>query len=162
MYATCIFNLPAYSNDDNPDFMNDFAKKWDTDPNFAAAMKNGDVEKFDKDLTPNIRGHVRAAQFGSSWPRGSLSEAIKRFAPNSKGVFTSKGKVMYLNPRTGIQVVYDKAGNYFRIENTMLSGKRVHLDLDGNPFPNNKIVNGKQMGMNQGEYNQISHYINID
>ncbi|HEY8934072.1 MAG TPA: hypothetical protein VIM65_02590 [Cyclobacteriaceae bacterium] len=55
----------------------------------------------------------------------------------------------------------DDAGNYFRIENTNLIGKRRYLDLNGN-IPNNTVMNGKISGRSQGEYNQVTHFNNID
>ena len=58
---------------------------------------------------------------------------------------TAKGKTIYKNSETGVQVVYDNSGNYFRIQNTNLSGRRSYLDLNGS-IPNNKTVNGKIMG----------------
>lgn len=79
-----------------------------------------------------------------------MRSAVNRFAPSSKGIKTSTGKTVYKNSETGIQVVSDDAGNYFRIENTTLTGKRRYLDLDGN-IPNNKVVDGKTMGRNQAE-----------
>jgi hypothetical protein len=54
------------------------------------------------------------------------------FAPNSRSVTTNTGKLIYTNGKTGIQVVYDKSGKYFRIENTNIAGKRRYLDLYGN------------------------------
>ncbi len=33
--------------------------------------------------------------------------------------------------------------------------------MDGN-VPNNKTVNGKQTGRNNAEYNQVTHFNNID
>ena len=75
---------------------------------------------------------------------------------NAKG-----DKVLYKNPETGIDVVYDPAGNYFRIENTKLTGKRKYLDLESK-IPNNKISNGKQTGRSQGEYEEVTHFKNND
>jgi len=106
-------------------------------------------------------GAGRAAQYSSEWGNASLKKTINRFAPGSKGVKTSTGKTVYKNSETGIQVVVDDAGNYFRIENTNLTGKRKYLDLDGN-IPNNKVVNGKTSGRTQGEYNQATHFNIID
>jgi hypothetical protein len=106
-------------------------------------------------------GAQRAAQFSKNWPSSSLKSAINKFAPGAKGYPTDTGKILYTNSETGIQVVYDKAGKYFRIQNTKLSGRRNYLDLDGN-IPNNKVVNGKTSGRNQSEYNQVTHYNNTD
>lgn len=81
--------------------------------------------------------------------------------PGSKGVKTSKGKTIYKNNETGIQVVVDNSGNYFRIENINLTGKRRYLDLNGR-IPNNKVVNGKTSGRSTSEYNQVTHFNNTD
>ena len=106
-------------------------------------------------------GAKRAKQFANEWGNGSLDDAIKKFAPGSTPTSTSTGKLIYSNNKTGIQVVYDKAGNYFRIEDTNILGKRRYLDLHGNSMTN-KIVNGKQMGIPKGEYQQLTHFNNID
>ena len=107
-------------------------------------------------------GAKRAQQYLSNWPTGDLNAAIKKFAGNNPVITTTeKGKRIYTNPQTGIQVVEDTSGNYFRIYNPNASGKRAYLDLDGN-IPNNKTLeNGKQTGRSQGEYNEVTHF-NID
>lgn len=106
-------------------------------------------------------GAARAAQYSQGWGNSSLSEAINKFAPKAEVSTTAKGKTIYKNSETGLQVVHDNNGNYFRIQNTNLSGRRSYLDLNGN-IPNNKTVNGKIMGRSQGEYNQVTHFNNID
>ncbi|OPC47379.1 hypothetical protein BAY05_08840 [Elizabethkingia anophelis] len=106
-------------------------------------------------------GAMRAAKFSEGWENASLSDAINKFAPDAEGVANASGKTIYNNSETGIQVVYDNNGNYFRVENTNLSGKRNYLDMDGN-VPNNKTINGKQAGRNNAEYNQVTHFNNID
>ncbi|WP_160137162.1 DUF6443 domain-containing protein [Chryseobacterium sp. c4a] len=106
-------------------------------------------------------GAQRAAQYSSQWESASLSEAIQQFAPEAKGVTNAKGKTIYTNSESGIQVVYDNNGNYFRVENTNLSGKRNYLDMEGN-IPNNKIEGGRTVGRSQSEYNQVTHFNNID
>ena len=63
------------------------------------------------------------------WGDASLNEAINRFAPNVEPVITSKGKIIYNNQETGISVVYDKNGNYFRIEDTTRPRGRNYLDI---------------------------------
>ena len=87
-------------------------------------------------------GATRAAQYSSEWGDASLQEAIDKFAPNVEPVVTSKGKFIYNNQETGISVVYDKNGNYFRIEDTTRPRGRNYLDIDGNDM-NNEVVNGK-------------------
>ncbi|PWV56099.1 DUF6443 domain-containing protein [Chitinophaga sp. S165] len=113
-------------------------------------------------MAGKLDGAGRAAEYSSEWPKASLQGAIDQFAPGAKG-FLSKDsqKTIYLNNETGIQVVYDNLGDYFRIENLQLKGKRKYIDFTGT-VPNNKIVNSKQMGRSQGEYHQITHYKNID
>ena len=104
-------------------------------------------------------GAARAAQYGQNWPKASLKEAVNKFAPGSTGAPQGQ-KVIYTNPETGVQVVHDPAGNYFRIENPSL-GHRRYLDMNGQ-VPNNKIVDGRQMGRSQAEYNQATHFANTD
>lgn len=106
-------------------------------------------------------GLARAAQYSESWNNASLSEAINKFAPNAEGFTNTTGKTIYNNAETGIQIVNDNNGGYFRIEDTNVTGKRSYLDMEGN-IPNNKTVNGKQMGRSQAEYNQVTHFNNTD
>ena len=108
-------------------------------------------------------GAYRANRYSSLWGKGSLQGAVDKFAPNSTPVFTDKGKVIYRNNDTGIEVVYDKNGNYFRINDTNLTGRRSYLDLEGNRLSNNIVTgSGTQRGMTQGEYNALTHFNNID
>ncbi len=104
-------------------------------------------------------GATRAAQYSSEWKDASLQEAINKFAPNVEPVVTSKGKVIYNNPKTGISVVYDKNGNYFRIEDTTRPRGRNYLDMGGNDM-NNEIVNGKIRGRNKSDYQKVTHFNN--
>jgi hypothetical protein len=57
--------------------------------------------------------------------------------------------------------VADNSGNYFRIENTNLTGKRKYFNLNGY-IPNNKVVDGKISGRSKSEYEQITHFNNTD
>ena len=50
------------------------------------------------------------------------------YIPDSTPVYTDKGKVIYRNETTGIEIIYDKNGNYFRINDTTISGKRSYLN----------------------------------
>jgi hypothetical protein len=55
-------------------------------------------------------------------------------------------------------VVEDTNGNYYRIFDPSLPGKRRYLDMDGN-IPNNRIDElGRQVGRTQAEYNQVTHF----
>ncbi|PWG77924.1 hypothetical protein DDR33_24960 [Pararcticibacter amylolyticus] len=105
-------------------------------------------------------GAARASKYSSQWNGASLEGAIEKFAPGAKGVVQGQ-KTIYVNGETGVQVVYDNSGNYFRIQNTNLTGKRQYLDMNGG-VPNNKTVNGRQMGRSQAEYNEITHFKNTD
>ena len=113
-------------------------------------------------LVHNAGGYERSQKYSNNWSDESLSKTVDKIAPESKPVKTSSGKEIYNNPKTGKQVVYDTDGNYFRIEDTTLTGKRVYTDINGNQIPNNKIVNGKQIGISKSEYNQLTHFNNID
>ena len=106
-------------------------------------------------------GSTRAAEYSSNWPSGSLKETINKFTPNSETLITEKGKMIYTNDETGIQVVYDTKGNYFRIEDTSIPRGRNYLDLEGNDM-NNKTIDGKQMGRNKKEYQSVTHFNNLD
>ncbi len=109
------------------------------------------------DEKPN--GAQRAEKFGSNWPTASLDDAVEKFAGDSPIVtFTDSGKKIYTNPDTGIQVVEDLNGSYFRIHDPSISGRRSYLDVDGN-IPNNKTLeNGTQAGRSQAEYNSVTHF----
>ena len=113
-------------------------------------------------LVHNAGGYERSQKYSNNWSDESLSKTVDKIAPDSKPVKTSSSKEIYNNPKTGKQVVYDTDGNYFRIEDTTLTGKRVYTDINGNQIPNNKIVNGKQIGISKSEYNQLTHFNNID
>lgn len=112
-----------------------------------------------KDLQKTLRGAERAAKFAQNWPEADLSVAVEKFAGSNPVVtMTDKGKRIYTNQETGIQVVEDTSGGYFRIFDPSISGKRAYLDLDGN-IPNNKTLeNGTLTGRSQSEYNEVTHF----
>jgi hypothetical protein len=56
-------------------------------------------------------------------------------------------------------IVYDMEGDYFRIEDQRLTGKRRYVDLDGNNVANIK-ENGKVRGRTKDEYEQITPFTN--
>ena len=107
------------------------------------------------------RGKRRAQKFSSGWKEASLSEAIRKFAPDARPVVTSSGKIVYTNTQTHISIVYDPNGNYFRIEDTSRPRGRNYLDIDGNDM-NNVIIDGKQRGRSKSEYQQATHFKNSD
>ena len=105
-------------------------------------------------------GAARAAEYSKNWGNASLNDVIKEYAPNSIPTTTSSGKTIYTNPETGIQIVHDTTGNYFRIEDTNKLGKRRYLGLDGKDM-SNKVENGKQIGRSKEEYERATHFNNI-
>ena len=127
----------------------------------AGMLKSGYESFFSKDEEP---GAARARKYSSNWGDASLEEAINKFAPDAQAVQNGQ-KILYTNDKTGIQVVYDEAGNYFRIQDTKLTGKRQYLDMNGN-IPNNKTIDrgGRQVvtGRSQPEYNEATHFNNSD
>ncbi len=124
-----------------------------------------DPKEDDKNKTTshceNDKLFKHRTKYSQEWNQANLKKTIDKFAPEAKEIHTNSGKILFKNEKTGIQVVYDKVGNYFRIENPNLTGKRVYLDLEGN-LPNNKFVNGKQVGRSKIEYQRITHFNNVD
>jgi filamentous hemagglutinin len=104
-------------------------------------------------------GAARAQKYSDNWVEASLNKAIEKFAGKEPVITTTKtGKRVYTNPQTGIQVVEDLKGSYFRIYDPKIPSKRSYLGLDGK-VPNNKVLeNGKQLGRTQSEYNEITHF----
>lgn len=70
-------------------------------------------------------------------------------------IITTKGKIIYNNTETGISVVYDKMGNYFRIEDTTRPRGRNYLDTKGNDMNN-------ETGRNRSDYQKVTHFNNTD
>ena len=106
-------------------------------------------------------GATRATQFANNWPEASLNDAINKFAPNAKPYYTDSYKLVYLNDDTGIAVVYDTKGDYFRVEDTSRPRGRNYLDMDGNDM-NNQSIAGKQSGRSKSDYQSVTHYKNTD
>ena len=107
-------------------------------------------------------GSTRAAEFSKYWEEASLKEAINKFTPEYEIIEKlDKGKILYNSKKTNIQIVYDTNGNYFRIEDLTLKGKRRYLDINGNNA-SNKIENGKQKGRSKEEYEALTHFKNKD
>lgn len=112
-------------------------------------------------------GAARAARNGKNWQRVSAKETIGRLAGQSPVVeLTASGKSIYRNPETGIQVVYDNDGKYFRVENPAAQGTGRYLDQFGKPIPNNvplvrpdKIA---QTGVPGDVRDAITHFMDAD
>lgn len=131
------------------------------DPKASRDMINefsgfGGIAKVGKGIT---NGASRAAKFSKEWPAANLDDAVNKFAGSNPVITTTaKGKRIYTNPQTGIQVVEDTAGKYFRVFDPNITGKRAYLGIDGK-IPSNKLLeNGKQAGRSQAEYNQVTHF----
>lgn len=112
-----------------------------------------------QDLQKVLGGAKRAEKFAQNWPEADLNASVNKFAGSNPVVtMTEKGKRIYEHPDTGVQVVEDVSGKYFRIYDPSITGKRAYLDLDGS-IPNNKLLdNGSQTGRTQSEYNQVTHF----
>lgn len=67
-----------------------------------------------------------------------------------------------MNPTTGVSVVYDNAGNYYRVQNAV----GQYLDQGGNAIPNNVPLIGEskttQTGIPSSLRNALTHFKNID
>ncbi len=78
-------------------------------------------------------GAARAAANGESWQPGSVDDAVSRLGPREDvQVTTTDQKVVFTDTKTGESVVYDPAGNYFRVQGA--DGR--YLDLNGQPVGN--------------------------
>ncbi|MCL2346701.1 MAG: HINT domain-containing protein [Planctomycetaceae bacterium] len=68
---------------------------------------------------PISGGLLRSMKYKENWASESLENAISEHGgPNSTSWTTSSGKLIVENPQTGIQVVVDPSGNYFRVYNS--------------------------------------------
>lgn len=106
-----------------------------------------------------VMGSAEKSAYRETWAKADWKTALKTFAgENPEIIPTETGKVLILNPQTQVQVVLDPAGKYFRIQDLKITGKRSYLDLHGKQ-PMNKMVNGKNVGIPQTEYNQITHFL---
>ncbi|WP_199179990.1 VENN motif pre-toxin domain-containing protein, partial [Chromobacterium sinusclupearum] len=108
-------------------------------------------------------GASRAAANSGNWASGSLSQTVKNLVGDSPEItFTQSGKTIYSNPKTGISVVYDNSGNYYRIQNS--AGQ--YLDQSGNAMPNNvpliKPNKTSQTGVPSDVKNALTHFNNVD
>lgn len=125
----------------------------------GARRVENNVYRDDDLLSQPKGGQQRVNQYGKNWAVADLRTSIKKFAGNNPIVqHTVSGKTIYKNRDNGIEVVYDKEGDYFRILDPSIKGKRKYLGLDGQ-VPNNKTLeNGKQIGRTQDEYNAVTHF----
>ena len=115
--------------------------------------------QIDDDLgNKPLGGEHRANQYSYKWQGASLRNVREKFAGENPIITqTSKGKIIHENRETGIQVVYDKGGDYFRIYDKSLKGRK-YLDLNGKVLNNKTLPNGKKTGMSKSEYNEATHF----
>lgn len=120
------------------------------------------LKKYDERVKIKRDGVARAEEFSKYWEEASLGETINKFTPDYEVIEKlNKGKILYKSDISNIQIVYDANGNYFRIEDLTLKGKRRYLDINGNNV-SNKIENGKQKGRSKEEYEALTHFKNKD
>ncbi len=135
---------------------------WNKNGKTGAGQKTGEMSVIDGEMgftqQNKAGGAGRANLYSQNWQEADLNAAIRKFVGTNPSVsFTPKGKAIYQG-QNGIQIIHDIEGNYFRILDTKISGKRPYLDLNGN-IPNNKInANGNQQGRTQAEYNGVTHF----
>ncbi|SDG97912.1 filamentous hemagglutinin [Paraburkholderia steynii] len=111
----------------------------------------------------NPQGAARATANSGNWSSGSLSQTVQNIVgSNPQVTYTTSGKTLYTNPTTGMSVVYDNAGNYYRVQNA--AGQ--YLDQSGNVIPNNVPLIGPnkttQTGVPSGVRNGLTHFNNTD
>ncbi|CAG9207307.1 hypothetical protein PSP6_260082 [Paraburkholderia tropica] len=92
-----------------------------------------------------------------------MDQAIKDIAgANPQVNYTKSGKTVYTNKLTGDSVIYDNAGNYFRVE----AANGGYLDKSGNVIPNNvpliKPSKTTQTGVSGDVRNGLTHFKNTD
>ena len=129
-------------------------------------IDRGEVSRYDEiggsENENNINnGAMRAAKYEKNWRTASLKDAINTFAPDVEPIITQKGKMIFYNEKTGISIVYDINGDYFRIEDTNRPRGRNYLDISGNDM-NNEVVDGKIRGRNKEDYQRLTHFKNSD
>ena len=64
--------------------------------------------------------------------RDTVTNAV---SPNPTITYTASGKTVYSNPQSGFQIVQDNAVNYFRMENTNVTGPLRFTDQYGKVIP---------------------------
>jgi RHS repeat-associated protein len=125
------------------------------------------IKKTDRALRALRVGAQRRAQHGANWSEASLSEVVERLAPDPR-VSVNGGKVIFRNRDSGVQVVYDVGGDYFRVENTAArTAPARYLDVNGNEIPANVPIfraNGtqSQAGVPSRVRQSLTHFRNTD
>lgn len=124
-------------------------------------------QKYNYKIPYNIQmfanGAQRSQMYSSGWASHSLKSVLKRFDAGKPYPNSKRTKLLFdSNTDKNIIIVYDPLGDYFTIQNINATTKRMYLDIYGNEFPNNIVVNGVEHGMSKQMYRQKSHYKNSD
>jgi hypothetical protein len=125
------------------------------------------MEGVSSDPVFNSAGKVRAEKFADFQQGVSLRDTVALVAGEKPIVtYTTSGKTLYKNPATGKQVVYDNAGNYFRVEDTTITGPLRYTDQFGKPIPNNVVIvregGYSQTGIPSDIRRALTHFSNTD
>lgn len=107
-------------------------------------------------------GSDRANDYKEFWTKASLIEQIDKYLKNpiATGV-NSKGKIIYSSGETAIRIIYDVNGDYFRLQDMNMQGKKNYLDINGIPAFN-IIENGKARGRTKPEFQAATHFKNTE
>ncbi len=133
---------------------------------FSKTMRG--MEGLEAQAAKVAGGAIRAEKYSNSWPRASLKETVKRIAGKDVvPVPTDSGKLIYTNAKTGIQVVHDKAGNYFTVIDPKIKSKELrYLSLEGKVIPPNvtliKASKTVQVGLPKDVRRSVTHFYNTD
>ncbi len=137
----------------------------------TGAKLGGAFSKYGSSITKKVfKNRVRSLdavnKFRNLWQEADLKTAIQRFAgSDAKPIPSASGKINYKNPQTGIQIVQDPVGKYFRIEDTKIPIKKDgtlpyqrYFDLNGQIPKNKMLPNGKETGRLRHEYEEVTHF----
>jgi hypothetical protein len=96
-----------------------------------------------------------------------LADIVRIVAGDAPEVVLRGAKTIYRNPQTGLQVVYDVAGNYFRVHNPAVKGVLEYLDAAGNEIPANvPLLRGSGgytlTGVSKDVRQALTHFTNSD
>lgn len=137
------------------------SRQWTADIEPAKIAERQAIEPS-KQGTAHGDGSYRAAMYQANWQRASLKDTVKKFVPGAeKTEIRKKSKVIYSSPNGRYQIVYDKKGDYFRIEDKEASTKRRYVGLSGESLVN-KTEDGRTIGREDDEYEMLTHFKNTD
>ena len=123
----------------------------------AEALAKRTQPHYQRELSPN---ELRAKKFSSQWQQGDLKASIQKFSGENFELIprNATGKTIYKNSQTGVEVVVDTQGKYYRIYDPSVGTKRSYLDLNGK-VPEFKLnPNGKKQTLSKDEYNKVTHF----